>query len=78
MRCGRTNLLEDLIADNIRVVVDLKDINLVAGQYSMPVKIYLNSAGTAEQIGVKGTDYKVVISISEIPPDQQSTFEVQE
>lgn len=75
---GRTNLLEDLIADNIRVVVDLKDINLVAGQYSMPVKIYLNSAGTAEQIGVKGTDYKVVISISEIPPDQQSTFEVQE
>ena len=72
---GRTNLLEDLIPENIRVVVDLKDINLAPGQYSMPVKIYLNSAGTAEQIGVKGTDYKVVVSISETPPDQQSTFD---
>ena len=75
---GSTNLLEELIAENIRVVVDLKDINLAAGQYSMPVRIYLNSVGTAEQIGVKGTDYKVVVSISELPPDERSALDERE
>lgn len=75
---GRTDILDTLIEENIRVVVDLKDVNMVSGQYSLPVKIYLNSVGTSEQIGVKGTDYKVVISLSEIPPVEQSTVGGQE
>jgi len=75
---GRTDILQTLIEENIRVVVDLKDINTVSGQYSLPVKIYLNSVGTAEQIGVKGTDYKVVISLSEIQPEDQAVVDGQE
>lgn len=75
---GRTHLIEDLTEANIRVVVDLKNITLAAGQYTMPVRIYLDTVGTAEQIGVMGTDYKVVVSIAEIPVDQQTTFTGQE
>ncbi len=75
---GRTHLLADLTEANIRVVVDLKDINLVAGQYSMPVRIYLDSIGTAEQVGVMGTDHKVVVSISEMPIEEQSVLDGQE
>lgn len=62
---GISTLMSDLTADNLRVVADLKDIALVEGQHTVPVKIYLDSVGTAEQIGVMGTDYKVVVSITE-------------
>ena len=62
---GISMLMSELTADNLRVVADLKDITLVEGQYTVPVKIYLDSVGTAEQIGIMGTEYKVVVSISE-------------
>lgn len=69
---GWGSLLADLTQENLRVVADLKDANLVAGQYMVPVKIYLDSVGTAEQIGVMGTDYKVVVYISQSATDGQS------
>lgn len=60
---GRADLLEQLSAENIRVVADLKDVNAAAGRVTVTAKIYLDSAGTAEQVGVMGTDYKVVIDL---------------
>lgn len=62
---GYSYLMADLTAESLRVVADLKDINLAAGQYTVPVKIYLDTVGTSEQVGVLGTDYKVVVSVSE-------------
>lgn len=61
---GSEALMDELTVDNLRVVADLSDINLAPGQYTVPVEIYLNSTGTAGQIGVVGTDYRVVVSIS--------------
>jgi hypothetical protein len=61
---GDKDLMEGLKEENIRVVADLSGINLAAGQYTVPVTIYVDSVGTAEQIGVVGTDYKVVVAIS--------------
>ena len=61
---GRENLIEQISADNIRVVADLKDINASSGQVTVTARIYLDSAGTAEQVGVTGTEYKVVVSLS--------------
>lgn len=75
---GYTYLLDDVTEENLRVVVDLKDVTLSAGQYTMPVRIYLDSVGTAEQIGVMGTDYKVVVSISPAASAQQKTHDGQE
>ena len=61
---GRESLLEQLSAENIRVVADLKDVSAAAGQITVTARIYLDSAGTAEQVGVMGTDYKVVVNLT--------------
>lgn len=61
---GRAELLDQLSAENIRVVADLKDVNAAAGRVTVAAKIYLDSAGTADQVGVMGTDYKVVIDLA--------------
>lgn len=75
---GRTYLLDGLTEANIRAVADLKDITLAAGQYTVPVRIYLDSVGTAEQIGVMGTDYKVVVIIAPTDTEPQSSDNGQE
>lgn len=75
---GRTYLLEGLTEANIRAVADLKDITLAAGQYTVPVRIYLDSVGTAEQIGVMGTDYKVVVIIAPADTEPQNSDNGQE
>lgn len=75
---GRTYLLDGLTEANIRAVADLKDITLAAGQYTVPVRIYLDSVGTAEQIGVMGTDYKVVVIIAPVDTEPQSSENGQE
>jgi len=53
--------LNALSEENIRVVIDLAEINNSPGQYTMPAKIYLHSLGSSNQVGVIGNDYKVVI-----------------
>ena len=75
---GHKDLMQALTADNIRVVADLKDVNLIAGQYTVPVKIYLDSVGTADDIGVMGTDYKIAFTLVEGVPEPQSSMDPQE
>lgn len=75
---GIESMLLNLSEENIGVVADLSEINPAAGQYTVPVKIYLNSVGTAEQLGVLGTDYKVVISLVQVRADTQTDSDVQE
>ena len=50
-------------ADNLRAVVDLKDINLASGQYTVDTKIYFDGTGGA---GVVGTDYSVVVRLTKL------------
>ncbi len=64
---GPAALMHSLTADNLRVVADLKDINPAAGQYTVPLKIYVDSTAAVGQIGVLGTDYKAVIGLGPIP-----------
>ena len=61
---GSEALMAELAAEHLRVVADLSGINEAAGQYTVPVRIYLDSAGNAGEIGVVGTDYRVVVSLS--------------
>ena len=61
---GSETLMAELAAEHLRVVADLSGINEAAGQYTVPVRIYLDSAGNAGEIGVVGTDYRVVVSLS--------------
>ena len=67
---GREYLMDELTADYLRAVADLKDINAAAGQYTVPVKIYLDSIGSVDEIGIMG-DYKVVVSLSEEQIEQE-------
>lgn len=75
---GHEDLMLALTADHIRVVADLKDLNPVAGQYTVPVKIYLDSVGTADDIGVMGTDYKIAFTLIEGVPQPQDNVTGQE
>lgn len=61
---GTETLMNDLTTENLRVVVDLSEITLAPGQYTVPVKIYIDSVGSIGQIGYVGTDYKVVVALS--------------
>ncbi len=61
---GSAELVESLLEEHIRVVADLKDVKLSAGQYTVPAKVYLDSVGMADEVGVVGTDYKVVVTLT--------------
>lgn len=65
---GRASLVNLLTADSVRVVADLKDIPQVAGQYTVPARVFLNSTGSANDIGIMGTEFKVTITLSEGTP----------
>lgn len=53
----------DLIFDyNLRVVADLSETDVSVGRYTVPVKVYLD---TTSDVGVVGSDYKIVVDISE-------------
>lgn len=75
---GVWSMLAILTEENLRVVADLSDINAAAGQYTVPVRIYLDSVGTAEQVGVLGTDYKIVISLIQASNDARTDSGEQE
>ena len=65
---GTQKLMDELIEENIRVVVDLQNLNnLAAGQYTVPASIALGSAGSKSEIGEmapSGSNYSVVISLT--------------
>ena len=58
---GPEEALELVLPHNLRVVADLTDISTAPGRYTVPAKIYL--AGTSD-VGVVGSDYRVVVSIT--------------
>ena len=64
---GIRRLMDELIEENIRVTVDLQNINLTAGQQTVPASIALASSGSKSEIGEMapaGSNYTVVISLS--------------
>lgn len=61
---GSASLVSELTEENIRVVADLSEVNMAPGQYTVPATVYLDSVGTVDQIGVVGTDYKIVVTLS--------------
>lgn len=66
---GRASLVNLLTSESVRVVADLKDIPQAAGQYTVPVKVYLNSIGSASDVGIMGTEFKITITLSEGVPE---------
>lgn len=61
---GSQALIDELTEENIRVVADLRNINQAAGQYTVPVNIYLDSAGSDAEIGVMNSNHSVVVTLT--------------
>lgn len=61
---GGAAYLDDVTEENIRIVADLSELTQNAGQHTVPVKIYLDSVGSVSQVGVVGTDYTAVVSLT--------------
>lgn len=65
---GTQKLLDELIPENIQVVVDLRNIEPVAGPYTVPATINLYSAGSKAELGelppANANYYSVVVSIT--------------
>ena len=64
---GTQRLMDELIEENIRVVVDLQNLNLAAGQQTVPASITLASSGSKSDIGEMapaGSNYTVVIRLT--------------
>lgn len=61
---GSQELIDELTEENIRVVADLQNIKQAAGQYTVPVNIYLDSAGSNSEIGVMNANHSVVVTLT--------------
>ena len=64
---GTQKLMHELSEENIRVVVGLQNLNLAAGQQTVPVSINLASSGSKSDIGEMapaGSNYTVVIRLT--------------
>ena len=57
---GTAEELANITPANVRVVADLTGSSAATGQYSVPVRVYVDSAGNA---GAVGTDYRIVVSM---------------
>lgn len=66
---GPRDELETISGENIRVVVNLSEITLAAGQYRLPVQFYLDSVGTTEAGVLDPDSYYVVVSLSPAPTE---------
>lgn len=62
---GNQMFVNALTDDSVSVVIDLSNAQYAPGQYTVPATVYVDSAGNASQIGVMGTDHKVVILLHE-------------
>lgn len=65
---GTQKLMDELIGENIRAMVDLQNINLTAGQQTVSASIALASSGGKSDIGemapAVGSSYTVVIRLT--------------
>jgi len=61
---GTEEELADVTPENLRVVADLTNIDLTAGQYTINAKIYFDGIGDA---GVKGLTYPLVVRLTTTP-----------
>ncbi len=62
---GAAALLDELEAENIGVVADLRDINPAVGPYTVSASINLNSVGSVGDVGVVNPrSYTVVVSLT--------------
>lgn len=66
---GSAALVNALTPESVRVVADLKDVPQVAGQYTVPAKVFLNSVGSANDIGIMGTEFKLTVTLTEGVPE---------
>ena len=58
---GTAEALDLVFSHNLRVVADLSDTDVSVGRYTVPVRVYLDSTS---DVGVVGSDYKIVVDIS--------------
>jgi len=59
---GPEEVLDFITVYNVRVVADLQDMHISAGQFRVPVKVYLDG-GTGG--GIVGTDYTIAIQVTD-------------
>lgn len=58
---GTEEALELASPENIRVTVDLKDVDLASGQYTVPAKVQFDGP---DGVGVLGINYQVVVRLT--------------
>ena len=61
---GTEKLMDELTEENIRVVVDLQNINPVSGPQTVPARIALDSAGSKSEIGEMTANYTVAVTLT--------------
>ena len=59
---GDKNILASLTSDDIVAEIDLSDRNIQAGQFSVPIKIYMPTKGFVWAVG----EYSVIINVKEV------------
>ncbi len=58
---GEQEAVNNVLSHQLRVVADLSELSASAGQFRVPVKIYLDGAG---DVGVVGGDYTISVTLS--------------
>ena len=65
---GRAELLEEITSDSLLAVADLQDVTPAAGGYTAAVRVYLNIAPSAAEVGVLRGDYRIALNLTEGAP----------
>ena len=61
---GSQKLMDELTAENIRIVADLQNITQAAGQYTVPGNVRLDSEGSNAEIGAMNSNYSIVVTLT--------------
>ena len=69
---GRPELLDEITDDSLWAVADLQDVAPAAGGYTAVVRVYLNSAPSAAEVGVLSGDYRIALNLTEGEPPPAS------
>ncbi len=70
---GTPSALASITGDNLRVVADLSGVKAEENRFTMTAKVYLDNVGTDS--GILGTDYKVVVALTEGVAEVSETSE---